>query len=81
MIIQDGDKESYAFAPEPLDCDEHDSNPHDYRYSRDACSAETCIFYHYPKSLVLLPSLLQLNKSANRKVQKVSCLRLGPKDF
>jgi hypothetical protein len=28
-----------------------------------------------------LPSLLQLNKSANRKVLKVSCLRLGPKDF
>ena len=80
MIIQDGDKESYAFAsPEPLGRDEHDSNPHEYRYSRDACSAGICISYHYPKFLVLLPSLLLVSKSANRKVVKVSCLRLGLK--
>jgi len=73
--------ESYAFASEPPVRDVHDSKPHCYRYSRDACSAETCISCHQPKSLVFLPSLLLLCKSPSRKAVKVSCLRLGPKDF
>ena len=72
---------SYAFDPEPPGRDVHDSKPHDYRYSRDSCSAETCISCHRPKSLVVLASLLLLSKSPNRKVVKVGCLRLGPKDF
>ncbi len=72
--------ECYAFASEPV-CGVYDSKPHDCRYSRDACSAETCISCHQPKSSVALPSLLLLGKSSNREVVKVSCLRLGPKDF
>ncbi len=73
--------ESYAFASELPDRDVHDSKPHDYRYSRDAYSAEKRISCHQPKSLVFLPPLLLLGKSPNRKVVKVSCLRLEPKDF
>ena len=42
-FIQHGDMESQGFAPEPPDRDVHDSKPHGYRYSRDACSAETRI--------------------------------------
>ena len=73
--------ESYAFASEPPDRDVYDSKAHDYRCSRDSYSAETSISCHQPKSLVVLPSLLLLGKSPNRKIAKVSCLRLGPKDF
>ena len=35
--------EPYDFAPEKPDHDVHDSKPHGYRYSRDACSPETRI--------------------------------------
>ncbi len=73
--------EPYAFPPEQPVRDVYDSKPHGYRYSGDDCSAETCISCHQPKSLVFLPSLLLLGKSRNGKAGKVSCLRLGPKDF
>ena len=62
--------ESYAFAPEPPERDVYDSKAHDYRCSRDSCSAETCISCYQPKSLVVLPSLLLLGKSPSRKVIK-----------
>jgi hypothetical protein len=80
-FMHDGDTESYAFAPESPVRDVHDSKPHGYRYSRDGCSAETCISCRQPKSLAFLASLLLLDKSRNRKAVKVSCLRPGPKDF
>ena len=73
--------ESYSFAPEPSVRDVHDSKPHGYRYSRYAYSAETRISCYQPKSLVFLASLLLSDKSFDRKAVKVSCLRLGPKDF
>jgi len=73
--------EPYAFAPVPPVRDVHDSKPHGYRYSRYDCSAETCISCHQPRFLVFLPSLLLSGKPRNRKAEKVSCLRLGPKDF
>jgi len=38
----DGDMEPYDFAPETPDHDVHDNIPHGYRYSRDACSPDTC---------------------------------------
>jgi len=79
--MQDGDMKSYAFDPEPPDCDVHDSKPHDYRYSRDSCSSETSISCHRPKSLIVLASLLLLSKPPNRKVVKVGGLCPGPKDF
>jgi hypothetical protein len=49
---------SYVFAPEASVPDVYDSKPHGYRYSRYACSAETCISCPQPKSLALFPSLL-----------------------
>lgn len=69
--------ESYKFASEPSALDVYDSKPHGYRYSRDACSAETCISCYQPKSLVFFPSLLLLGKSPSRKTVKVSCLCRG----
>lgn len=41
--MKDGDMEPYDFAPETPDRDVHDSNPHGYRYSRDAHSPDTSI--------------------------------------
>ena len=41
--MMDGDMEPYDCAPEKPDHDVHDSNPHDYRYSGDAHSPDTCI--------------------------------------
>lgn len=49
---------SYVFAPEASGPDVYDSKLHGYRYSRYACSAETCISCPRAKSLVLFPSLL-----------------------
>jgi hypothetical protein len=66
----DGDMEPYAFDPQTPDPDVHDSKPHGYRYSRDACSPETCISCLYPKSLVFLASLLLSGISINEKSGK-----------
>ena len=49
---------SYVFAPEASGPDVYDSKLHGYRYSRYACSAETCISCPQSKSLAFLPSLL-----------------------
>ena len=72
---------SYFFDHEASDPDVYDSKLHGYRYSRYACSGETCISCPQPKSLVFFPSLLLIDKSPNKKAVQVSCLRLRPEDF
>ncbi len=76
-----GDMESYSFAPEQPYRDVHGNNLHDYRCSRYACSAETCIFCLRQMSLIVLPLSRLLNKSSNKTVVNVGCLRPAPKDF
>jgi len=41
--MQDDDMESQVLFSETPDPDEYDSKPNGYRYSRDACSLETCM--------------------------------------
>jgi len=41
--MQDDDMESQVLSSEKPDPNEYDSKPNGYRYSRDACSSETCI--------------------------------------
>ena len=70
----DGDMESSGFAFQPSDCDVHDSMLHDYKYSRDACSPESCISFHLARFLVFLPSLLLFRLFT--KKEKVSRLEV-----
>ena len=51
-FMQDGDMESYAIPSELSFRDVYDSKAHDYRYSRDDCSAEPRISYPQPRFLV-----------------------------
>ena len=51
-------KSSWFFAPEASESDVYDSKSHGCRYSRYACSSETCIFCYQPKFLAFLTSLL-----------------------
>jgi len=73
--------ESYLFVPEIPGCGVYDSKSHGYRYSIDACSAETRISCRQPKFLVFFPSLLLLVRALNKKATKVSYLPMRLKDF
>ncbi len=65
--MQDDDMEPEVLSSGTPDPDEHDSKPHGYRHSRDACSSEICISCPQARSLVFLPSRLLSGRTAKLK--------------
>ena len=75
-----GGAESYTFAPEPFDLDEHSNKPNDCRCSGDTCSSRICTFYPQGKSSTFFPSLLLFDQSPDTKAAKVGRLHLNDID-